>query len=198
MPALATSGTQLSLFGRSALANAGVSRTSAGQALDPVSATDPLKDATSSEYRELQELKQRDHEVREHEQAHIAAGGQYVRGGASYSYERGPDGRQYATGGEVAIDTSAIPDDPEATIRKMQVVRKAALAPAEPSAQDRSVAAEAATTESQARVELREQQTEETAQSSPGRSRHAIGAYRSAAATVGAAPKPGTSLDLTA
>ena len=198
MPSLAASGTQLSPFGRSALSNTGVSRTSAGQALDPVSATDPLKDATSSEYRELQELKQRDREVRQHEQAHVAAGGQYVRGGANFSYERGPDGKQYATGGEVSIDTSEIPDDPEATIRKMQVVRKAAMAPAEPSAQDRSVAAEAAMAESEARAELREQQAGEASPSSPRRSEQAIGAYRAAAGAADTATELRPSLDLTA
>lgn len=195
---MALSGTSLSQFGRSALANTGVSRTSVGPALDPVSATDPLKDATSSEYRELQELKERDREVRRHEQAHIAAGGQYVRGGVSYSYERGPDGKQYATGGEVSIDTAEIPGDPEATIRKMQVVRKAALAPAEPSAQDRSVATEAAMAETAARSELREQQAEEARGSESRRSQQAIGAYREAAGTTGPVRSAGPSLDLIA
>jgi hypothetical protein len=155
------SGNSLSLFGRTALSGIGGGRASQRQAPEPVDATDPLKDTTSSEYRELQELKARDQEVRQHEQAHVAAGGQYVRGGASYSYQRGPDGQQYATGGEVDIDASSVPGDPAATIRKMQVVRGAALAPAEPSAQDRAVAAEASRAEAEARVELREEQAKE-------------------------------------
>jgi hypothetical protein len=54
----------------------------------------------------------------------------------------------------VSIDVSPIPGDPEATIAKARIVRRAALAPAEPSAQDRSVAAEATALEHQARAEL--------------------------------------------
>ncbi|MEE4279113.1 MAG: putative metalloprotease CJM1_0395 family protein [Halieaceae bacterium] len=96
-----------------------------------------------------------DREVRAHEQAHAAVGGRYA-GSPSYTYTRGPDGRQYAIGGEVPIDLSPIPGNPEATIAKAQVVRRAALAPAQPSSQDRSVAARATAMEQRARVELRE------------------------------------------
>ncbi len=101
----------------------------------------------------ISELKQTDKKVRAHEAAHIAAGGQYVSGGASYEYETGPDGKRYAVGGEVQIDTSEVPNDPEATISKMEVVRRAALAPSNPSSQDRSVAAAATRKMSEARLE---------------------------------------------
>ncbi len=106
---------------------------------------------------EIQSLKRRDREVRAHEAAHVAAGGGYIRGGTSFSYQTGPDGKRYAVGGEVGIDTSAVPDNPQATIAKMQQVRAAALAPASPSGQDRAVAAQAARAESQARVEAAQQ-----------------------------------------
>jgi hypothetical protein len=206
-------GVQLSAFGRSALSNVGKAGADQKRALDPVQETDPLKDPTSSEYKELQELKQRDREVRQHEQAHIAAGGAYVRGGASFSYQRGADGRQYAVGGEVQIDTSEIPGDPAATIRKMQVVRSAAMAPAEPSGQDRAVAAEATQAEAQARADLREQQSSERdertgnqadAAGNPaerrGRRNSAIQAYASASATAdpGSRQQAEALLDLTA
>lgn len=102
---------------------------------------------------EVQELKNRDAEVRTHEQAHAAVGGQYA-GSPSYEYERGPDGKSYAVGGEVPIDVSVVPGDPQATIQKMQVVRRAALAPAEPSSADRSIAAEASVKAAEARAEL--------------------------------------------
>jgi len=115
---------------------------------------------TKEEQQEVQELKQRDAEVRRHEQAHLAAGGRYVRGGANFEYTRGPDGRQYATGGEVSIDVSPA-RTPEATITKAQVVRRAALAPAQPSAQDRGVAASASQMESKARSEVAKQRIEE-------------------------------------
>lgn len=105
------------------------------------------------ELAEIAKLQRRDREVRQHEAAHVAAGGAYVRGGASYSYQPGPDGRRYAVGGEVSIDASPIPDNPAATVAKMQRVRAAALAPARPSGQDLAVAARASQAEGRARAE---------------------------------------------
>ncbi len=119
-----------------------------------------VDDLTDEERRQVDELKKRDAEVKAHERAHIAAGGAYVSGGASYEYQQGPDHQNYAVGGEVSIDTSA-ENTPEATIRKMQIVKRAALAPMKPSGQDRSVAAQAAQAEARARIELRQQRTEE-------------------------------------
>ena len=84
----------------------------------------------------------------------MSAGGQYIRGGATYQYKSGPDRRQYAVGGEVSIDSSPVPNSPEATIQKMEVVQRAAMAPADPSSQDYSVAAAAQTAELQARQEM--------------------------------------------
>lgn len=101
---------------------------------------------------EITELAARDREVRAHEQAHVAVGGQYA-GGARYQYQRGPDGVNYAVSGEVSIDVGKAAT-PEATIAKAQTVRRAALAPAEPSPQDLRVAAQATLLENQARKEL--------------------------------------------
>lgn len=109
---------------------------------------------------QLLQLQSRDREVRAHEAAHVAAGGRYVSGGPSYTYQRGPNGRFYAIGGEVQIDVSAIPSSPEATLDKAQVVQRAALAPAEPSPQDLRVASNAARLASRARVEIAIQQRE--------------------------------------
>lgn len=109
---------------------------------------------------QLRELQQRDATVRSHEQAHIAAGGPHVTGGASYSYQKGPDGKQYAIGGSVSIDTSAVSGDPQATKEKAQQIRRAALAPGEPSAQDQQVASKATSMEAQAASESREKKTE--------------------------------------
>lgn len=111
---------------------------------------------------EIAELASRDREVRAHEQAHAAVGGAYA-GAPTYTYSRGPDGKRYAIGGEVSIDSSPIPNDPEATLRKMELVQRAALAPAEPSAQDRRVAAQAAAQATQARAELAQLRREEAA-----------------------------------
>jgi len=101
---------------------------------------------------QIKTLAARDREVRAHEQAHMAAGGQYA-GAATYEFERGPNGVSYAVGGEVPISTSE-EATPAATLRKAQIIRRAALAPAEPSPQDRRVAAMAAQMESAARAEI--------------------------------------------
>lgn len=101
----------------------------------------------------VQELQAVDTEVRAHEAAHLAAGGGVVTGGADFTYTRGPDGRMYATGGEVPIDTGK-ESTPEQTIAKAQRIRSAALAPADPSPQDYKVAATAIMMEQQARLEM--------------------------------------------
>lgn len=110
---------------------------------------------------QVQELKKRDAEVRAHEQAHLAAAGSLAQGGASFDYQSGPDGNRYAVGGEVSIDTSKVAGDPAATIAKAQRIRRAALAPAEPSSTDRSVASQASSMEAQARKELAQEKQEE-------------------------------------
>ncbi len=102
----------------------------------------------------LAELEKIDKAVKRHEMAHVLAGGRFILSGANYSYKTGPDGKQYAVAGEVSIDTSPIPGDPQATIDKMQQIRNAALAPADPSAQDRKVASTAMTISTKATSEL--------------------------------------------
>lgn len=106
-----------------------------------------------AEQREIRELQARDQVVRTHEQAHATVGGQYA-GAPSYQYQQGPDGKRYAVGGEVQIDVSPVAGDPAATIQKMQQVTAAALAPAEPSAADRSVASTAQQRLLEAQAEL--------------------------------------------
>lgn len=101
---------------------------------------------------EVQRLKAQEEKVKAHEAAHKAAGGQYA-GAVSYTYRPGPDGRSYIVGGEVQIDISP-GRTPQETIRKMAIVQRAALAPADPSGQDRAVAAQAAAMAAQAQQEL--------------------------------------------
>lgn len=112
------------------------------------------------EQEEIRQLATRDREVRNHERAHAAIGGQYA-GAPSYKFKRGPDGVNYAVSGEVPINASAVKNDPEATINKAQQIRRAALAPAEPSPQDRRVAARATQIELQAREDLNDMRREE-------------------------------------
>jgi len=114
----------------------------------------------SAEAKDIRNLQIRDREVKAHEAAHAAAGGAYA-GSPRYSYERGPDGKSYATGGEVSIDISPVSGDPEATMQKAQQVRAAALAPAQPSAQDMKVAQKAQSMAARARQEMvRERQND--------------------------------------
>lgn len=125
--------------------------------------TGPKSDLELSEEERklLTELRARDAEVRAHEQAHLAAAGPYANGAPTFEFQTGPDGRQYAVGGEVSIDSSPVAGDPEATVRKAQTIKRAALAPSDPSAQDRQVAAQAAQLEAQARQEVKAEKAEE-------------------------------------
>jgi len=111
-----------------------------------------LSDAAQQQ---VQKLKQADTSVRQHEAAHQAAGGAHA-GGASFTFTRGPDGKNYATAGEVPIDVSA-ESEPSATVAKMEQVKAAALAPADPSPQDLRVAAQADAAKLQAQSEQRRQ-----------------------------------------
>jgi hypothetical protein len=104
-------------------------------------------------------LEARNRDVVSHEAAHMAAGGAYIEGAASYTYQTGPDGKQYAIGGQVSIDMSPVPGDPRATITKMMAIRAAAMSPADPSGQDASVAAAAAQIEAQAQAQLNQDKT---------------------------------------
>jgi hypothetical protein len=134
---------------------------SPGKSAQKDAEAEPSPQQQRLEQLEVSKLVSRDQEVRAHEQAHAAVGGRYA-GAPTYSFERGPDGKRYAVGGEVSIDTGPVSGDPEATLRKMEVVVRAALAPAEPSAQDRQIAAQAQALMSEARAELAQQQRAET------------------------------------
>jgi len=114
---------------------------------------------TEAELRQVEQMKVTDQEIRRHELAHQVAGGAYT-GGASYSYERGPDGKRYVVAGEVPIDYGPVQGDPRATIDKMQQVISAALAPADPSPKDHQVAARARGYMMAAQLEMARQQGE--------------------------------------
>jgi len=114
-------------------------------------------------------MKRRDQQVRTHEEAHKAAAGPLYRGGPTYKFETGPDGHEYAVGGSVKIDTGP-GRTPEETIQKAQQIRRAALAPADPSSTDRAVAAKASRMESEARAQMRAQMREQRTDESRGAS----------------------------
>jgi hypothetical protein len=120
---------------------------------------DPSK-LTDDEKIVVKELQARDTEVRAHEAAHQAAGGG-MTGGASYTYEKGPDGRMYAIGGEVSISTKG-GSNPQETIANARQVEAAAMAPANPSGQDFAVASSAKIMEMKAQQELTKERQEQT------------------------------------
>lgn len=141
-------------WGYSACSACNAEKSSSQKTGSDSSSTWANKELSKEEKQEVKELKKRDSEVKAHEAAHVAAGGQYVKGGASFEYQTGPDGRKYAVGGEVPIDVSPVSGDPSATIRKMQVVKAAALAPAQPSGADVAIAAKATAEAGKAQAEL--------------------------------------------
>jgi hypothetical protein len=117
---------------------------------------------TAEDKTKLQYLQKRDKEVHAHESAHLRAAGSYAASGAKFSYEQGPDRKLYAVSGEVSLDVSK-EGTPEKTITKMETIKRAALAPDNPSSQDRKVAAEANATEVEASNELRQNKINEQA-----------------------------------
>lgn len=164
--------------------------------------TSENKELSKEEQEEVRKLKLRDTEVQTHEQAHLAAAGPYARGGIHYDYQTGPDGGRYRVGGHVNIDTGE-EKDPQATIQKAQVIYRAALAPAEPSSQDRAVAREAKNMENRARQRLQEEGREKAETSEqPGKiSAQAQKAYDTQMVStrkMGESQSQGFSLDLAA
>jgi len=112
---------------------------------------------TPEQQRQVATLQQIERNVVAHEQAHMAAGHEVITSGPNYTYTYGPDGKRYATGGEVGIDTS--PErTPEANIDKGILIQAAALAPKDPSPQDYQVAAIGGRLETQGRSDLSQQQ----------------------------------------
>lgn len=151
------------------------------------------RDEIAAQAQELSRLAATDRKVRAHEQAHQAAGAG-LAGGASYQYQRGPDGRQYAVAGEVSIDLTP-GRTPDETVARARQVQAAALAPADPSAQDRAVAARAARMELEARA-LQAGGDGANAQRDPF-SVQGIAAYRNADDAAALSP-PGRWLDVQA
>lgn len=115
---------------------------------------------TPEQLQEISQLKARDAEVKAHEQAHIAAAAGINASAPSFDYQTGPDGEQYAVGGEVSISFSQS-QDPEENIANAETMKAAALAPADPSSQDLSVASNADKMIQAAREQLAKQQEAE-------------------------------------
>ena len=103
-------------------------------------------------------------------QAQLQAAGGYSSG-VTYQYARGPDGTTYVVGGSVSFDTQSIPGNPNATIAKMETVRRAALSSPQLSAAALQALASADVAIAQADAALRSGQSTGSA----------LGAYAAAA-----------------
>lgn len=96
----------------------------------------------SGDQAQLDKLQARDAKVRAHEQAHVMAAGGQAQGLPQYTYQTGPDGKQYAIGGSVNISMTSS-GDAEQSARQAETARRAALATGEPSTRDSLTAAQA-------------------------------------------------------
>lgn len=137
---------------------------------------DEASGLSPAQFAQIAKLRSRDRQVRAHEQAHLSASGGLALSGATYSYQRGPDGLNYAIGGEVRIDTSA-GHTPQDTLRRARLIQAAALAPADPSGADRAIAAYAMQMAQKAQLEIALAAREEAAQTVEQAARARLSVY---------------------
>jgi len=116
---------------------------------------------TPEQQKQVEELKAIDSEVKSHERAHVAASGGIGASAPTYTYQKGPDGQNYAVAGQVRIKTSGS-STAEETIADAKAMEAAALAPGNPSAQDMKVASNASRIISEAKEEKNSATQEET------------------------------------
>jgi hypothetical protein len=140
-------------------------KTASGTEKDGAKTAAADEELSEGEEEQVRELQKRDSEVKSHEQKHIASAGAYAKGGAVYDYQMGPDGKMYAIGGRVELDTS-IPEDPDQALAKARTLRASATAVGDPSSADLSIASYANQMEADARVEKQEENEEDLEENS--------------------------------
>ena len=91
---------------------------------DTVNISDNKYDKNDYE-RVLEKFKKLDSHTKTHEQTHASL--TTTTGPITYNYQTGPDGKLYATGGHVRLDTS-IPNNKEAAVAKLDELAIAATA----------------------------------------------------------------------
>jgi hypothetical protein len=94
---------------------------------------------SDSEKVQIQRLKNRDNEVRSHEKKHVRAAQGLTIGDPVYRKIIGPDGKAYAVEGRVQINVSPNDVDPNASLRRAQIIQNSALSPMSPSSADISI-----------------------------------------------------------
>ncbi len=106
------------------------------------------------EQKEIEKIRKNSRNVKRRELVYRAVVGNHVRGAVSFQYETGPDGMKYATAGHTAIDTRPIINNPEASIRKAQAIKRTKI--------DQSVNVEVEKMEREARLAIKEKQRKES------------------------------------
>ena len=97
---------------------------------------------TQDERRAVEEHKRDMSKPQDEAAVHDRRGSRFA-GPSAVEIERGADGQLYVAGSAVPIDLAPILNDPAATIRKMDAIRRVALAPEKPSEGDLQLAARA-------------------------------------------------------
>jgi len=119
------------------------------------------RELTLREQLEVKRLEQVERSVHEHERSHLRAARDLAISSPSFDYQRGPDGKEYAVGGEVNVSADFDFADAQGTIEKALKIRQAALAPNDPSPKDRRAATEAKIVESKAYRKLNREEAQE-------------------------------------
>lgn len=125
-------------------------------------AAGPARELSSEEERQVQDMRDRDREVKAHERAHVAAAAG-LAGAPVYEYQIGPDGKRYAVGGHVDLQTGGR-SDPEKALSEAETVKRAAMAPASPSGPDMAAASKASAEANRLRAEKVSEDPEEEGQ----------------------------------
>lgn len=126
---------------------------------DRISTADrTLERLSDDQLKSVKKKREFDKALTEHEEAHYEVAADLARSKPMYEMETGEDGVEYRKSGKVMIDTGTEKDDSK-TVKKMQQVRAAALAPdgnqlAPLSEQDKKVAQEATEKEQKAQARL--------------------------------------------
>jgi hypothetical protein len=101
-----------------------------------------LNEVDENDYqRVLSKFKSTDAKIRTHEQSHAMKS--ETTAPIQYNYQMGPDGKMYAVGGSVRLDTSIPLNDPKAASFKLDKLKNSATAPDQMSGADSSIAIQA-------------------------------------------------------
>ena len=111
--------------------------------------------------------------------------------GATRRAENGPDDGKYAVADSTPIDVAPISDDQDASLRKMEIIKRAGLVPADPSVRNRAVAAHAEAERIKAGADQADQEATEAQDQTRGERWHDHCRVRSVVRSCDTRPGPG-------